>query len=299
MSKAALILGPMRPPFLILAPACTLAGISVAFWRMDGQINWWFAALCILGAVAAHISVNALNEYFDFKSGLDAKTRRTPFSGGSGTLPANPQAAGYAFITGIVGLAVVAAIGAIFTIQRGWGIVPLGLLGMLVIYIYTFWLLKFPFLSLISPGLGFGTLVVMGTDFVLTGSFSFPGFLVSLVPFFLVNNLLLLNQFPDVEADRTTQRRHYPITIGRKASAKIFISFYALAYLVILVGVVIFHTPYLSLLGLLTLVLAIPAGLCALRNAVDIPKLMPALGQNVLVNILTPVLVAIGFFIGK
>ena len=299
MSKISLILGPMRPPFLILAPACTLAGISVAFWRMDGQINWWFAALCILGAVAAHISVNALNEYFDFKSGLDAKTRRTPFSGGSGTLPANPQAAGYAFITGIIGLAVVAAIGAIFTIQRGWGIVPLGLLGMLVIYIYTFWLLKFPFLSLISPGLGFGTLVVMGTDFVLTGSYSLPGFLVSLVPFFLVSNLLLLNQFPDAEADKTINRRHYPITIGRKASAKIFVAFYALAYLAILVGVFVFHTPYLSLLGLLTLVLAIPAGLCALRNADDIPKLMPALGQNVLVNILTPVLVAIGFFIGR
>jgi 1,4-dihydroxy-2-naphthoate octaprenyltransferase len=299
MSKVALILGPMRPPFLILAPACTLAGIGVAFWRMDGQINWWFAALCILGAVAAHISVNALNEYFDFKSGLDAKTRRTPFSGGSGTLPANPQAAGYAFITGIVGLAVVAAIGAFFTIQRGWGIVPLGLLGMLVIYVYTTWLLRSPVLSLICPGLGFGTLVVMGTDFVLTGSYSLPGFLVSLVPFFLVNNLLLLNQFPDVEADKTTQRRHYPITIGRKASAKIFVAFYTLAYLVILVGIFIFHTPYLSLLGLLTLVLAIPAGLCALRNAVDIPKLMPALGQNVLVNILTPVLVAIGFFIGK
>ena len=122
MSKAALILGPMRPPFLILAPACALAGIGVAFWRMDGQINWWFAALCILGAVAAHISVNALNEYFDFKSGLDAKTQRTPFSGGSGTLPANPQAAGYALATGIVGLAIVAAIGIFFTIQRGWGI---------------------------------------------------------------------------------------------------------------------------------------------------------------------------------
>jgi 1,4-dihydroxy-2-naphthoate octaprenyltransferase len=119
------------------------------------------------------------------------------------------------------------------------------------------------------------------------------------VPFFLVSNLLLLNQFPDVEADKSINRRHYPITIGRKASAKIFVAFYALAYLAILVGVFVFHTPYLSLLGLLTLVFAIPAGLCALRNAIDIPKLMPALGQNVLVNILTPLLVAIGFFIGR
>ena len=289
----------MRPPFLILAPACALAGIGVAFWRVDGQINWWFAVLCILGAMAAHISVNSLNEYFDFKSGLDAKTRRTPFSGGSGILPANPQAAGYALATGIIGLAVVAAIGIFFTIQRGWQILPLGLLGMLVIYIYTFWLLKFPLLSLISPGLGFGTLVVMGTDFVLTGSYSLPGFIISLVPFFLVNNLLLLNQFPDVDADKSIQRRHYPITIGRKASAKIFIAFYALAYLAIVVGVFIFHNPFLSLLGLLTLILAIPAGQRTLRSADDIPNLMPALGQNVLVNILTPVLAAIGFFIGK
>jgi 1,4-dihydroxy-2-naphthoate octaprenyltransferase len=298
MSKASLILGPMRPPFLILGPACTLAGIGVAFWRLDGQINWWFALLCLLGAVAAHISVNALNEYFDFKSGLDSRTQRTPFSGGSGTLPANPQAAGYAFITGIVGLAVVAAIGAFFTIQRGWGIVPLGLLGMLVIYVYTTWLLSSPLLSLISPGLGFGILVVMGTDFALTGSYSLTGFLVSLAPFFLVNNLLLLNQFPDVEADKTIQRRNYPITIGRKRSAMIFVVFYAMTYLAILVGVLIFHYPFFSLLGLLTLILAIPASQCALRSADDLPKLMPALGQNVLVNILTPILVALGFFIG-
>jgi 1,4-dihydroxy-2-naphthoate octaprenyltransferase len=298
MSKASLILGPMRPPFLILGPACTLAGIGVAFWRLDGRINWWFAVLCILGAVAAHISVNALNEYFDFKSGLDAKTLRTPFSGGSGTLPANPQVARYALATGIIGLAIVAAIGIFFTIQRGWWILPLGLAGMLVIYVYTTWLLRSPLLSLISPGLGFGTLVVMGTDFALTGSYSLTGFLVSLVPFFLVNNLLLLNQFPDVEADKSIQRRNYPITIGRKRSARIFVAFYALTFLTILVGVFIFHNPSFSLLGLLTLILAIPAGQCALRFADELQKLMPALGQNVLVNILTPILVAIGFFIG-
>jgi 1,4-dihydroxy-2-naphthoate polyprenyltransferase len=298
MSKTALILGPMRPPFLILAPACALAGIGVAFWRMDGQISWWFAVLCILGAVAAHISVNAFNEYFDFKSGLDAKTQRTPFSGGSGTLPANPQAAGYALATGVIGLVIVAAIGIFFTIQRGWLILPLGLLGMLVIYVYTTWLLKSPLLSLVSPGLGFGTLVVMGTDFALTGSYSLTGFLISLVPFFLVNNLLLLNQFPDVDADKTIGRRNYPITVGRKASARIFVAFYALTYLTILVGVFFFHNPYFSLLGLLTLILAIPAGQRALRSADDLPNLMPALGQNVLVNILTPILVALGFFIG-
>jgi 1,4-dihydroxy-2-naphthoate octaprenyltransferase len=298
MNKTAMILGPMRPPFLILAPVCALTGIGVAFWRMDGLINWAFALLCILGAVAAHISVNALNEYFDFKSGLDTKTQRTPFSGGSGTLPANPQAAGYALATGLISLGIVGLIGIYFAFQRGWQIIPLGLLGMLVIFIYTFWLLKFPLLSLISPGLGFGTLVVMGTDFLLSGSYSVPGFIASLVPFFLVNNLLLLNQFPDVEADRTINRRDYPITIGRKPSAVIFTIFNILTYCTLILGVIVFHFPYLSLLGLLTLVLAIPACQRALRFPDDIPNLIPALGQNVLINILTPVLLAIGLFIG-
>ena len=54
------------------------------------------------GRRGAHLAVNMLNEYFDFKSGLDFKTQRTPFSGGSGTLPANPHLARQALTTAIV-----------------------------------------------------------------------------------------------------------------------------------------------------------------------------------------------------
>ena len=46
-----------------------------------------------IGAISAHIGVNTFNEYADFKSGLDSLTRRTPFSGGSGSLPQNPALA--------------------------------------------------------------------------------------------------------------------------------------------------------------------------------------------------------------
>ncbi|NCP16010.1 prenyltransferase, partial [bacterium] len=56
--------------------------------------------------------------------------------------------------------------------------------------------------------------------------------------------------------------------------------------------------PKFALLGLLTLVLAVPVIRSVLRYADDIPHLIPALGQNVLINLLTPVLVAIGLFIG-
>ena len=291
------LLGPMRLPFLILTPACVLLGVGTAYWT-TGQINVFYAILALIGGVAAHISVNAFNEYFDFKSGLDEKTERTPFSGGSGTLQAQPELARQALGLAVVTLAIVAIIGVYFIVIWGWAILPLGLLGLLTIFAYTPWLAHSPLACLVAPGLGFGTFMVMGTDFVLTGEYTWAAFIASLVPFFLVSDLLLLNQFPDVEADRTVGRRHFPIAIGRQKSSLIYIAFLALAYLSIILGVVTGHLPPLTLLGLLTAFLAVPVALGVHKNANDIPSLIPLMGKNVLINILTPVLMAIGLFLG-
>jgi len=76
----------MRLSFVILTPACVLVGLGTAVWS-TGEVNYIYFTLALIGAIAAHISVNAFNEYFDFKSGLDHRTHRTPFSGGSGTFP--------------------------------------------------------------------------------------------------------------------------------------------------------------------------------------------------------------------
>ena len=298
MEKLRDLFGPMRPPFLILTPACVVLGLGTAYWTA-GQIHWSSFVLALIGGLAAHISVNAFNEYFDFRSGLDFLTRRTPFSGGSGTLPGNPRLARAALVTGILGSLVVVAIGGYFWKMWGAALVPLGLLGLLLVILYTPWLAHNPWLCLIAPGTGFGLLMVMGTHFVLTGGYSWTAFWASLVPFFLVNNLLLLNQFPDVEADAQVGRRHLPIVAGRRTAAKVYTAFLALAYLSIVLGVVFHWLPFPSLLGLLTLVFAAPAAQKALRYAEDLSQLMPALGMNVLVNILTPTLMAAGLFLGR
>lgn len=296
MREPKALLGPMRPPFLILPPACVLVGIGTAVWT-QGKINAWYAVLALIGAVAAHISVNALNEYFDYRSGLDLKTQPTPFSGGSGTLPAHPEMARSALTTGLATLGLAALIGIYFLFVWGLGLLPLGLLGLVVIYAYTNWITRSPLLCLIAPGLGFGTLMVMGTDFVLTGDYTWTAFWASLVPFFLVSNLLLLNQFPDVEADRTVGRRHYPLVAGRKASSVIYAAFVAATYLSMVAGLVAGALPATALLGLATLFLAVPTVRGVLRYAEDIEKLVPFLGLNVILTVLTPALVGIGLLI--
>lgn len=296
MKDPKLLLGPMRLPFLVLPPVCVLLGVGTAVWS-QGRINAWHALLAFVGGVAAHVSVNALNEYFDVRSGLDFRTRRTPFSGGSGTLPARPKMARYALGTGLVAMAVAGLIGLYFLTVWGLGLLPLGVFGLFVILFYTNWITRYPLLCLLSPGLGFGTFMVMGTDFVLTGEYSWTAFFASLVPFFLVNNLLLLNQFPDVEADESVGRRHYPIVIGRQASSVIYGLFLLLAYLSIVAGVVLGYLPAASLLGLVSLALAGPTAVGAFRYAERLEKLAPYLGFNVLLNIVTPILVAVGLLV--
>ncbi|MCJ7622010.1 MAG: prenyltransferase [Anaerolineaceae bacterium] len=296
MSELKYILGPMRLPFLVLAPACVLAGWGSAAWEVGG-ISVLYLILAFAGGIAAHVSVNALNEYFDFKSGLDLRTRPTPFSGGSGTLPQNPEKVNYALIVGLVAAGIVALIGVYFISVWGIMILPLGVLGLFVIIAYTPWLNHNVFLCLIAPGLGFGTLMVMGVDFVLSGAYSWTSFFASLPSFFLVSNLLLLNQFPDLEADRSIGRKNLPIVSGRPFSAIIYTIFLALTYLSIVIGVLLGYLPAFTLLGLLTIIPAVPVVMNVLKNADQVEALIPSMGLNVLINILTPVLVAIGFFI--
>ncbi|RLD11407.1 MAG: prenyltransferase [Chloroflexota bacterium] len=291
------LLGPMRVPFLFLTPACVVVGVGTAYLQ-TGKLSWLNVIIVLIGALAAHISTNIFNEYFDFKSGLDAKTQRTPFSGGSGTLQAEPEMEKSVLVMGWVTAIIIAAVGIYFVILRGWQLLPLGLVGIFLVITYTIWWTKNPVACLLAPGLGFGVLMVMGTHFALTGTYTWTAFIASLLPTFLVSNLLLLNQFPDVEADQSTGRKHYPIAIGREASSTLYGIFLLLAYLSVIVGVILNLLPIFSLLSLLTSILGWKIFQSARQNYEDIEALAPSMGMNVIVNITTPILLAIGLFIG-
>ena len=140
--------------------------------------------------------------------------------------------------------------------------------------------------------------MVMGTHFALTGAYSWSAFAASFVPTFLVSNLLLLNQFPDVEADKSIGRKHFPIVIGRKASASLYGTLLFLTYASVVIAVLLGVLPRFALLALLTTIPAWRAYQGARHNAENIPALIPSMGLNVMVNLATPVLLAVGLFIG-
>lgn len=291
------VVASMRPPFLTLPPVCVALGAGTI--HLAGQpLNAWRLALVVIGALAAHISVNALNEYHDFRSGLDFQTSRTPFSGGSGSLPAQPAASRAVLAVGLLALAVTAGLGVFFISVNGPTILPLGIAGLIVITAYTTVLTRSAFWCLIAPGLGFGPFMVIGTHLALGGSWSAAPVIASLVPFFLVSNLLLINQFPDHQADSDAGRRHLIIARGVPAGVHVYGLFLVLTYASIVAGVGLGFLPLWSLLGLLTAPLAVRVFGGLKKHAEDIPQLIPFLGQNVLIVLATPVLVAVGMFVG-
>ena len=281
----------MRLPFLILTPACVAVGVATAV-AYGGPVDWPSLWLALVGALAGHIAVNTLNEYQDFGSGLDALTTRTPFSGGSGSLVQQPGAAGLVWWAALVSLVVIALVGVLLMVRHGLAILPLGLVGVAIILLYTRWLNRQPWLCLIAPGFAFGPLMVVGTHFVLTGQYSGFAAYASLVPFLVVNNLLLLNQYPDRQPDQSIGRRHLPIAYGLTFSTRVYGIMVALAAMVVLFGMVLDILPMLSGLTLIPLLGGAVAYIGAQRYGNHTENLIPFLGLNVVAAVGTPAVLA-------
>ena len=281
--------GIIRLPFLLLAPVCVFLAAGLAF-SMTGEIDWGLLSLILFGAISAHIGVNALNEYQDFHSGLDLQTERTPFSGGSGTLPENPHLAPLALKISVVAITLTVLSGLVLIYLQGSELLLPGLSGLVLIVLYTKVINRYPLICLLSPGLGFGILMVGGSYFALTGSYNKEVFLVSLIPFFLVNNLLLLNQFPDVSADREAGRRHILTQHGFKSGSLVYLLFLLLAALALIASVYLGILPLYSLSGLLLIAIGVPVYKAANNTDSDIALLIPYMGANVGMVLLIPVL---------
>lgn len=292
-TKITTLLRTTRPAFLLLTPCCL--SVAVAFAISEGiRLDPVNLALIFIGALSAHVSVNMLNEYYDYRSGLDLHTQRTAFSGGSGALPEFPEQAEAVLHGGLLCLVLTALIGLYFIWQNGLGLLPIGLAGVLLVYFYSPQITRRPLLCFLAPGLGFGPVMISGAYYLLSGHYQLGVLITSVIVLFVVSNLLLLNQFPDLDADREAGRKHLPIIIGREKSAWVYVAFLVMAYALLLFSVYLKLLPIYSLLGMFTLFLAIPAAMLVLRFYDNMAKLVPAMALNVALTLSLPVFISFG-----
>ena len=217
--------------------------------------------LALVGIAFIHAGVNSTNEYFDYVSGADlAVTEDTPFGGGTKVLPRGYLPPRTVLVTGIGSLAIGSAIGFVIVAIVGIEVLIIGAIGVLFGYAYTAPPLKLAYRGLgeLFVGLAFGPLMVIGAYFIQADGISFEVVLMSLTPGLLNMAAIVCHRYPDFEPDRETQKNTIVVILGREAGSRLFAIILLAAYLPPIAGFFLGVSAGVSIVGLLTLPLALP-----------------------------------------
>lgn len=231
--------------------SAAIAGLLTA---LAGEFVLWKWLLLTIGLVFAHATNNLLNDYTDYKRGVDKdnyfRTQYGPQPLQSG-LMSERELLTYAAITGLIALTA----GLPLVILNGWIAWALLTAGIVFVLFYT-WPLKYIGLGEIAVILIWGPLMVAGGYFVITGQWNWNVAIASL-PYALGPTSVLFGKHIDkLDQDKAKGIHTLPVILGEKAARYVVLAMIALMYL--LVG-------YLILNGYFSPVMAIVlVGLTAL-----------------------------------
>ena len=265
----------IRVKFLLASVIAVSLGLSLA-WHSGHPIDILHAILTFAGVISLHASVDLLNDYWDFKRGIDTKTKRTKMSGGTGVLPEGLLTPKSVYIVGIAFLILGAIIGIYFVIIFG---ITIGLILGFAILSVIFYSTKIVNWGLAEVFVTIkGTLIIIGTYFIQSQSIDDFTILAGIVVGVLSSLVLFVTSIPDHDVDKEKGRRTLIIIFGKANAVKTFLIFPILAYGIIIYGVVSGLFPIYSLIVLL----AKPFLILAILHLKDLEK-----SENILLSSMT------------
>jgi len=285
----------IRVRFLLASVIAVSVGLALNWWQ-NFSIDPLDAILIFAGVMALHASVDLLNDFWDFKRGIDTKTIRTKMSGGTGVLPEGLLKPSAVYRAGIAFLIIGSAIGAYFVVTDG---IIIGIiLGFAILSIY------FYSTKIVNSGLGEffvavkGSMIVVGTYFIQSGQITIESILGGIVVGVLSSLVLFIASFPDHDADKSQGRKSLVISVGKEKAAKLFWIFPLVSYLTIIIGVSTNLFPLLSLITFLSIPLMIKSGLGLRKNFNSIENLVPFMSSTLMFSRITGALFVVSFLIG-
>ncbi len=283
----------IRIKFILASIIAVSNGIAISYWK-TGSVDPGYALLTYFGIMCLHISVDLLNDYSDFKRGIDTNTKRTRYSGGTGVLPENLINPRLIYCVGIVFLILGGLTGLYFVTING--IVILILLSFAIISIY------FYSTNIVNAGLGElfvaikGCMIVMGSYYIQSDTIDLTSVFVGIIIGLLSAVVLLVTSFPDYEADKKSGRRTLVILSGKQNSVKIFAGLIVVTSGMIIGGAIFNLIPLFSTIGLLSIPFAVKA-IYKLKRFNEPSQLVSSMANSIIYSRICGLLLAISFII--
>lgn len=209
------------------------------------DVKWLLALAALVGNVVFHAAGNVLSDYFDYKKGVDNERAY-----------AVPNLVFHHFEPGeylrfsSILFAAGAVIGIILALLTSWKLLVIGCIGVVLAMSYAFF--KYHAMGDIFVFTCFGVLPLLGTSLVAAGTIDWSVLTLSLPLGILTVAVLHDNNTVDIKTDRESGISTFPMLIGERASAKLYLAYMVLPYIFIAVASVAGLLPYASLLCLIS-----------------------------------------------
>ena len=248
-----------RPKFFTASALPVLAGTA---WgaSLGTQFSWYVFVLALVATVCVQAAANVLNDVGDEQIGTDPRNtqRIYPYTGGSRFIQTGIMSQAAMARLGITLIVIASLAGLALFAERGPLVLVFGIIGILLGVLYSLGPVK-----LASLGLGEATIAIAFGLLPVTGAAWLQGAPIdaSLILFAIaiggwVENILLINEVPDMEADGASGKKTFPVRFGLVATANLYLAVNIAAAAIVLLLTATGKLPLLAPL--------VPVGLLAL-----------------------------------
>ncbi|MDY0083117.1 MAG: 1,4-dihydroxy-2-naphthoate polyprenyltransferase [Ignavibacteriaceae bacterium] len=217
-----------RPRTLPAALVPVMVGSSLAYYK--GTFYPLYSLIALICSFLIQIGTNFTNDLYDHLKGSDTKERKGPQRVlATGLITVKEMELGIIFIFGLAFL-----LGLYLVYSVGLVILWIGILSIIFGLAYT----AGPF-PLAYNGLGdifvfifFGIIGTVGTYYLHLKEFSTLAFIISLPVGALVTNILIVNNYRDIDEDKKAGKNTLAVLLGREFSLFEYIFFMLLSFFV-------------------------------------------------------------------
>jgi 1,4-dihydroxy-2-naphthoate octaprenyltransferase len=249
-----------RLKFLPQGVAPVFIGTALAY-RATGFFSLKFFLLALFGMMLVQFALTMLDDWHDYIRGTDTSgtAEKNPYTGGSGVL-VDGTISPREMMTAITLFYLIATIiGLVLAYLRGLEVFYIMLAGFFISIFYSLKPFQFAYRGLgeFMMLLGYGPTITLGAYFVQAQQLTIQAILAGLLPGMLMWTMIIVNEIPDYEEDKTSGKRNLVVRYGRETGVKLFSIGLTAIYFYVAILVILEFFPAATILALFSIPFAL------------------------------------------